>query len=46
MPLEHGEGLEGEGEVEEGRGGVDGGVVPLQVPIVVQPQYRLILRSE
>ena len=43
LPLEHGQRLEGEGEVEKRGAGVDGHVVPVQVPVVVQPQDRLVL---
>ena len=37
LPLEHGQGLESEGQVEERGGGVDGSVVLVQIPVVIQP---------
>ena len=35
LPLKHGQRLEGEGQVEDGGGGIDGHVVLVQIPIVI-----------
>ena len=43
LQLEEGQGLEGEGDVEEGGGGVDRHVVPVQIPVVIEPHDGLIL---
>ena len=43
LPLKHGQRLEGEGEVEKRGAGVDGLVISVQVPIVIQPEDRFVL---
>ena len=43
LPIEQGQGLEGDGDVEDGDGGVDRHVVPVQIPVVIEPHDGLIL---
>ena len=43
LPLEHGQGLDGQGNVHHRCGGVDGLVVPVEVPVVIEPEDGLVL---
>ena len=43
LPLEHWQGLDSESEVDSVGGGVDGYVVSVEIPVVIQPEYRLVL---